>query len=150
MRTDDPIYADAHCSAIEAIGTSSVVAVGINRPPFPITYRDLRTGIEHPINFEHQLDVCEQVAEAWHQAAGGRVRIAVSFPVHHRGSAQDRPEIYRKIADQAAATRDLTRRKGLIFTQDGHRDGSIRIAHEEFNLLGPDALMSHTVDIDAE
>jgi 5-methylthioadenosine/S-adenosylhomocysteine deaminase len=150
MRTDDPIYADAHCRAIEAIGTSSVVAVGINRPPFPITYRDLRTGIEHPITFEHQLDVCEQVAEAWHQAAGGRVRIAVSFPVHHRGSAQDRPEIYRKIADQAAATRDLTRRKGLIFTQDGHRDGSIRIAHEEFNLLGPDALMSHTVDIDAE
>jgi cytosine/adenosine deaminase-related metal-dependent hydrolase len=150
MRTDDPIYADAHCRAIEAIGTSSVVAVGINRPPFPVRYRDLRTGADLDVTFAHQLEVCERVAEDWHTGADGRVRIAVSFPVHHRNSAQDQPETYREVADQAAAVRDLTRRRSLMFTQDGHREGSIRIAHEEFNLLGPDALMSHTVDIDAE
>jgi cytosine/adenosine deaminase-related metal-dependent hydrolase len=150
MRSDDAKYADAHCQAVSEIGTRSVVAVGINRPRFPVRYRDLETGTDLDVSFERQLEVCEAVAEQWHGGADGRVRVAVSFPVHHRGSAQDAPDLRREVTRQATATRDLTRRKGLIFTQDGHREGSIRIAHEEFGLLGPDALMSHAVDIDAE
>jgi len=150
MRADDPKYAEAHCRAVDEIGSRSVVAVGINRPPFPIRYRDLESGIDLDVSFERQLAVCEAVARDWHGAANGRLRIAISFPVHHRGSAQDSAELRPVVAEQAAATRDLTRRLGLIFTQDGHREGSIRTAHEMFDLLGPDTLMSHVVDIDEE
>lgn len=150
MRTDEALYADAHCREIERIGTRSVVAVGINRPPFPKTYANIEAGgyRENTVSFETQLAVCEDVARRWNGGAGGRVRIAVSFPVHHRGSFQD--AVLDEVRDQAAATRDLTRRQGLIFTQDGHRQGSIRLAHEVFGLLGPDALMSHSVDLDEE
>lgn len=152
MRTDEPIYADAHCAAVADAGSRSVVAVGINRPPFPKRYANLETGTARDLSvgFDDQLAVCEDVARRWHDAADGRIRIAVSFPVHHRGSPQDTPETRREVAGQAAATRDLTRRLGLVFTQDGHRQGSIRIAHREFDLLGPDALMSHAVDLDSE
>ncbi|MDF1792301.1 MAG: amidohydrolase family protein [Thalassobaculaceae bacterium] len=150
MRTDETIYADAHCREIQRIGTRSVVAVGINRPPFPKTYANIEDGgyREHPVSFDTQLSACEAVVRAWDGGAGGQVKIAVSFPVHHRGSPQD--AVLAEIRDQARATRELTRRHGVIFTQDGHRQGSIRLAHEIFGLLGPDALMSHSVDLDAE
>lgn len=150
MRTDEAIYADAHCREIERVGTRAVVAVGINRPPFPKIYANIENGgyDERSVSFDAQLAVCEEVARHWHGGADGRVRIAVSFPVHHRGSFQD--AMIDAVRDQAAATRDLTRRLGLIFTQDGHREGSIRLAHEVFDLLGPDALMSHAVDLDEE
>lgn len=148
MRTDEAIYADAHCREIDRLGTRSVVAVGINRPPFPKTYANIEGGgyREFSVSFDTQLAVCEEVAARWDGGADGRVRIAVSFPVHHRGSAQD--AVLAEVRAQADATRDLTRRRGLIFTQDGHRQGSIRTAHEVFDLLGPDALMSHSVDLD--
>lgn len=150
MRTDEALYADAHCREIERIGTRSVVAVGINRPPFPKTYANIENGgyDARSVSFDTQLAVCEEVARQWHGGADGRVRIAVSFPVHHRGSFQD--ALLEEVRDQAAATRDLTRRLGLVFTQDGHREGSVRLAHELFGLLGPDALMSHAVDLDEE
>jgi cytosine/adenosine deaminase-related metal-dependent hydrolase len=150
MRTDETIYADAHCAEIERIGTRSVVAVGINRPPFPKTYANIEGGGRRDLTvpFDTQIAVCEEVARRWDGAGDGRLKIAVSFPVHHRGSHQD--AVIDEVRDQAAATRDLTRRLGLIFTQDGHRDGSIRTAHEVFDLLGPDALMSHSVDLDVE
>lgn len=150
MRTDEALYADAHCREIERIGTRSIVAVGINRPPFPKTYANIEGGgyDARSVTFDTQLAVCEEVARQWHGGADGRVRIAVSFPVHHRGSFQD--ALLDEVRDQAAATRDLTRRLGLVFTQDGHREGSVRLAHEVFDLLGPDALMSHAVDLDEE
>lgn len=150
MRTDEAIYADAHCREIERIGTRSVVAVGLNRPPFPKAYANIEGGgrTELSVTFDRQLAVCEEVARQWDSGADGRLRIAVSFPVHHRGSHQD--AALAEVHDQAAATRDLTKRLGLIFTQDGHREGSIRTAHEVFDLLGPDALMSHSVDLDEE
>ena len=152
MRCDEPIYADAHCRAVENLGTRSVVAVGVNRPPFPKTYSNLESGNrqDRSVSFADQLATCEDVAKRWDGAADGRIRIAVSFPVHHRGSDQDSEALRPIVRDQAAATRDLTRRRNLIFTQDGHREGSVRIAHEEFGLLGPDALMSHCVDMDEE
>ncbi len=150
MRTDEALYADAHCREIERIGSRSVVAVGINRPPFPKTYANIEDGghVARTVSFATQLAVCEDVAARWDGAADGRLRIAVSFPVHHRGSGQD--GVLAEVREQAAATRDLTRRRRLIFTQDGHRQGSIRTAHETFGLLGPDALMSHSVDLDEE
>ena len=38
MRTDEPVYGDAHCEGVRGVGTRSVVAIGPTRPPHPRTY----------------------------------------------------------------------------------------------------------------
>jgi cytosine/adenosine deaminase-related metal-dependent hydrolase len=55
-----------------------------------------------------------------------------------------------EVKAQAKAVRDLTRKHGVLFTQDGHKEGSIKYAHEQFDILGPDAFMSHSVDLTEE
>ena len=45
---------------------------------------------------------------------------------------------------------DLARRHGLTFTQDGHRAGTLRYAHEQLGLLGETSFMSHAIDLTAE
>ena len=147
-RTDTPDCAHAHCTAIEAIGARSVVAVGPNRPPFPWTYARYDGGAPErsEVSFQQQLDVSETIVSAWHGAANGRLNIALTCPVHH--PSRDLPEgvFADEIRDQARATRDLGRRSSVGFTQDGHREGSIEAAHG-WGLLGPDAYLSHCVDI---
>src|SRR5690606_9612373 len=44
------------------------------------------------------------------------------------------------------AVRGLSRDKGLLFTQDGHLTGSIALS-DQMGLLGPDAIMSHCIDL---
>jgi 5-methylthioadenosine/S-adenosylhomocysteine deaminase len=147
-RTDTPDCATAHCGAIAAIGARSVVAVGPNRPPFPWTYAQYKNGAPElsEVSFQRQLDVSEAIAGAWHRAADGRVSIALTCPVHH--PSRDLPDDVSAelIGDQSRAARDLGRRLGVGFTQDGHREGSIEAAHG-WDLLGPDTYLSHCVDI---
>ena len=147
-RTDEPDYAAAHCASVESVGGRSVIAVGPNRPPFPWTYARRETGgIERfDVSFERQLEVSEAVARAWHGGAGGRVMVSITCPVHHPSRALPDGVGMDEVRAQARAARDLGRRLGVLFTQDGHRDGSIEAAHA-WDLLGPDAYLSHCVDI---
>ncbi|MDZ7631740.1 MAG: amidohydrolase family protein [Gemmatimonadaceae bacterium] len=55
-----------------------------------------------------------------------------------------------ELKSQATATRELSRKHGLLFTQDGHTTGSVKFAHDELNLLGPDALLSHATEFTDE
>lgn len=147
-RTDAPDYAAAHCRQVERVGGRSVVAVGPNRPPFPWTYASLENGAadRFDVGFERQLEVSEAVVNAWHGGAGGRLRISITCPVHHPSRALPDGVGADEVREQARAARDLGRRLGVPFTQDGHRDGSIEAAHA-WDLLGPDAYLSHCVDI---
>ena len=147
-RTDDPCYAAAHCEAIAAIGARSIVAVGPNRPPYPWTYARYTGDIQErfDVSFQNQLDVSEAIVTTWHGAADGRVNIALTCPVHHPSRRLPEGVEAGEIRDQSRATRDLGRRLGVGFTQDGHREGSIEAAHC-WDLLGPDAYLSHCVDI---
>jgi 5-methylthioadenosine/S-adenosylhomocysteine deaminase len=148
MRVDDPSFGERHCDGVAEIGIRAVVAVGPGRPPYPRTFavREGESWREIEVSFERQLETCEALIERRHRSAEGRVRIALTFPVHHG----EVPEIHRldvaAIRRQAAATRDLARRHGVGFTQDGHRTGSIAEA-EEMGLLGPDAFLSHCIDL---
>jgi len=151
MRTDDPAYGAAHAEGVQEVGTRSIVAVGPCRPPFPRPYAQWRNGTaaENAVPFEQQIETCEALIAAWHGGAEGRIRIAFTFPVHmakEPAHAAHLPEIRR----QARIVAELARARGLILTQDGHRDGSLRQAHEEFGLTGPNALFSHAIDLTAE
>jgi len=149
MRTDDPSYAAAHCRGVVEVGTRSIVAVGPTRAPHPQTYADWREGGKrsYPVLFEQQMETCQKVVRDWHDTHNSRIQIAMLYPVlrdeHEREMA---PDDYATACDQARTVRRYAREKGLVFTQDGHWRGSIRRA-EKLGLLGPDALLSHCIDL---
>ncbi|GGK31960.1 amidohydrolase family protein [Salinarimonas ramus] len=153
MRTDDPAYGDAHCRGVAEIGTRSVVAVGPTRAPHPWTYATITEdgGREvYPVDFDRQMRTCRALIDTWHGGADGRIRMALVYPVlrdeHERTMA---PADYEEAIRQVGLVRALSREAKLLFTQDGHWRGSVRRAHA-LGLLGPDALLSHAIDLDAD
>jgi cytosine/adenosine deaminase-related metal-dependent hydrolase len=59
------------------------------------------------------------------------------------------PGAQGEIRAMSAAVAELCARSGVLFTQDGHRSGSIAIARD-LGVLGPQALLSHSVDLTPE
>lgn len=148
MRTDDPQYGSAHCEGVADIGTRSIVAVGPTRAPHPLTYatRDAEDrAVPYPVGFERQLATCRDLIDRWH--GKGTIGIALLYPVlRDEHEAQMPSEHYAEAVRQAQVVRALSRERGVMFTQDGHWRGSLRRA-EELGLLGPDALLSHCIDL---
>ncbi len=152
MRTDDPVYADAHCTGVTEVGTRSVVAIGPTRPPHPRTYASWQDGnkTEYPVSFERQFKTCSDVLSRWHGTQDGRLNIALLYPVlrdEHEAAMSDAD--YAEAVRQVQAVRALSREAGVVFTQDGHWKGSVTRA-EKLGLLGPDALLSHAIDLSDE
>ena len=147
MRTDSPAHGDAHCEGASAVGIRTIMAVGPTRPPHPRLYADWSGGTrtDHLVSFEQQLDTITALIERWHGAQSGRVSISTLMPVY-REDTHD-PAAVALIERQGRAIRDLGRRHGTLFHQDGHRSGSLEMAGRMFGLLGPDALMSHCTDL---
>lgn len=152
LRTDEPIYGDAHCEGVREVGTRSVVAVGPTRPPHPRTYARFVDGkaVERPVTFEEQIETCKTLIETWHGKHGGRLNIALITPTlraeHVEELGQENLEEARR---QARMTADLAREAGLVFTQDGHTNGSVAYANE-LGILGPNALLSHSTNLSPE
>ena len=141
-------YGSAHCEGVVDIGTRSVVAVGPTRAPHPLAYatRDADDRpVPYPVGFDRQMATCRDLIDRWHGTA--TVDIALLYPVlrdEHEASMP--PDVYAQACRQAQTVRALSRERGTLFTQDGHWRGSIRRA-ERLGLLGPDALLSHCIDL---
>lgn len=152
MRCDDPIYGDAHCEGVVGVGTRSVVAIGSTRPPHPRTYaRITADGREnYPVSFERQLETCITLIDKWHEAHGERINIALITPTLRAEHVEElgQADLDRARA-QAQAMSALARERGLVFTQDGHRTGSVAYAHA-MGILGPEALLSHSIALTDE
>ncbi|SDU03083.1 amidohydrolase family protein [Stappia sp. ES.058] len=149
MRTDDPVYGAAHAKGVLEVGTRSVVAVGPTRAPHPRTYANGGADPK-PVTFETQLETCKRLLADWHCAGDNRVMIALLYPVLRDEHERDMsPGDYAEAIRQAQATRALSREAKVVFTQDGHWRGSVTRA-KDLGLLGPDALLSHAIDITAE
>lgn len=150
MRTDDVAYGSAHCEGVAAVGTRSVVAVGPTRPPHPRTYASWHDGkaSERPVTFEEQFAVSRKLLDLWH--GRGRLNIALLTPVLRDEHQRDMSAAYYEAAvAQTKAVRAFSREAGVVFTQDGHWKGSVSRA-EKLGILGPDALLSHAIDITPE
>jgi len=151
MRTDDPAYGERHCDAIEQIGIREFLAVGPGKPPFPRRYctwhgesrRDVM------ISFEQQLRVSEELVQHCHGRGGGRISICITSPTVHPGKSFTNASELDDLKVQASEARVLGRKYGLLFTQDGHSRGTVKFAHEMLDLLGPDALLAHSIDLTA-
>ena len=151
MRTDAPVFGERHCQAIEQVGIRNFLAVGPCRPPFPRTYARHQGGAwrEFDVSMDDILATCETLIGRWHGRCGNRVHICMQLPVYGRDDTPAGREL-DEIKAQAKAVRDMSREHGVLFTQDGHKSGSIEFAQRHFDLLGPDAFLSHCVDITAE
>jgi cytosine/adenosine deaminase-related metal-dependent hydrolase len=152
MRTDDPRYGDAYLQAIQDVGVRWILAVGPRRPPFPRTYAHWEGEVseEVEVSFERQLEVSETLIRNWHGKGDGRLSIALMFPTHHPEEGPLTEAQLQELRTQAQATRELSKRYGLLFTQDGHARGTVKFAHEELGILGPDALLSHATELTDE
>ncbi len=149
LRTDEPVYADAHCEGVREVGTRSVVAVGPTRPPHPRTYARIVDGeaVERPVSFEEQFETCKTLIDTWHGKHGGRLNIALITPtLRAEHLAELGSENLEEAKRQARLTAALAREAGLVFTQDGHTKGSVAYANE-LGILGPNALLSHSTDL---
>ena len=143
-RTDDPVYGDAHCDATRESGLRTMLAVGPGRRPFPHRFR--RSDGEFrdvSVTFERQMEVSEDLIRRRNDIRDDRTGVCLIMPVYH---AAELAEAKAEIAAMAETVADLRARYGTLFTQDGHRNGTIAIARE-LGLLGPFALLSHSVDL---
>jgi cytosine/adenosine deaminase-related metal-dependent hydrolase len=142
QRVDEPVFCDAHCEAVREVGIRAVVALGPTRPPFPRPYVG-SDGVERPVSFEQQLDTITACIERWHGQGG--IRISTLMPVYRE--ARHDPAKVAEIERQGRLVREVGRRHGTLFHQDGHRNGSIEMAARMFGLLGPDAFLSHCTEL---
>ncbi|TRO46244.1 amidohydrolase [Candidatus Bathyarchaeota archaeon] len=151
MRTDDPAYGDRHCEAVRRVGIREYLAVGARRPPFPKRYARWEQGgrREYDVSFEEQLRVSEDLVERWSNE-WGRVRVCMMHPTSHPEYGPIEGEELEEDRQRAQAAREISRRHGVLFTQDGHTKGTVKFAHEELGILGPDALLSHSTDLTDE
>ncbi len=151
-RTDDERYGDAYLQATREVGLRFYLAVGPRRGPFPKTYTDWSTGVARDVSvsFEKQMEVSEALIRRWHGQGSGTVNLAVAFPTHHPSESRLTPAALEEMKAQARTTRALSKRYKLLFTQDGHTTGSVKFAHDELELLGPDAILSHATEFTDE
>ncbi|MGD8538599.1 MAG: amidohydrolase family protein [Candidatus Aminicenantes bacterium] len=152
MRTDDPRYGDRHLAAVEKVGIREFLAVGPRRPPFPrkFSHWDGEKRQDVMVTFEEQLKTCETLIERWHGKADGKLNLCMMFPVHHSEQETLTKTELDDMKRRAKATRALTKKYGLLFTQDGHTRTTIKFAHEELGILESDSLLSHCTEITDE
>jgi 5-methylthioadenosine/S-adenosylhomocysteine deaminase len=143
MRTDEPAYGEAHCKALAEVGIRSFLAVGPCRPPFPRTFARWEgdRAVSLSITQADQLASCAALIKNCHGLADGKISIALNLPVYGRPGDEDGSG--EAIKAQSDAVLAMARDHGLRLTQDGHRNGSIAIAHDVYGLLGPDVFLSH-------
>ncbi len=145
-RTDDPAFGDAHCDVTRESGLRTMLAVGPGRRPFPRTYRG-PDGRDTTISFARQMEVSEDLIARRNDILAQRTGVCVIMPVYAPTDRETVPE--SEVRQMSRAVADLCVRQGVLFTQDGHRDGTIAYA-EQLGILGPRALLSHSVDLTDE
>ncbi|MGJ8547747.1 MAG: amidohydrolase family protein [Sulfitobacter sp.] len=142
MRTDTPEAGDAHCSATVESGLRTFMAVGPGRLPFPKLFGANR----NPVSFDEQMEVCADLIMRHNEIMNRRTGVALIMPVYSAAHMEVYgPEIRR----MSTAMRALQDRTGAIFTQDGHRSGTIALAHD-LGLLSPRSALGHSVDLTSE
>lgn len=138
-RTDTTAAGDAHCAATVESGLRTIMAVGPGRLPFPRMFGPDR----HPVSFEAQMEVCADLIALHNDVLTRRTGVALILPVYtadHMAAHGD------EIRAMSTAMRALQDRTGVLFTQDGHREGSIALARD-LGLLSPRAALGHSVDL---
>lgn len=141
-RTDTAEAGDAHCAAMAEMGVRSILAVGPGRLPFPRHF-----GLDRrPVGFAQQMEVSADLLARHDDVLERRIGIALILPVYLAAHMADHGPEIRAMSKAMAALQAST---GALFTQDGHRSGSIALA-EELGLLSPRAALGHSIELTPE
>jgi len=148
MRTDGPEAGDAHCRATAESGLRTLMAVGPNRLPFPKRYARLDAAgkaVPVALDFATQMAVSADLIARWNDVLGRGTGVCLIMPVYTQAHLADPADaaLIRDMSEQVMALRAET---GVLFTQDGHRNGSVAVARG-LGILGPWAALSHSVDL---
>jgi cytosine/adenosine deaminase-related metal-dependent hydrolase len=138
-RTDTVEAGDAHCAATLESGLRTIMAVGPGRLPFPRLFGPDRRAI----SFEAQMKVCGDLISRHDDVLTQRTGVALIMPVYTTGHMAAHGD---EIRSMSTAMRDLQDDTRVLFTQDGHRDGSIALARD-LGILSPRAALGHSVDL---
>jgi 5-methylthioadenosine/S-adenosylhomocysteine deaminase len=151
MRTDDASFGSAHCEATQKVGIREFVVVGPGRLPFPKQFVRWNGDSQRNVmvSFEKQLQVSEEIIKRWHRKGDCSISICVALPVYTNKDGASSAEL-QNIKAMAKDARSLSKKYNLLFVQDGHRKGTILFAHQELDLLGPEAVFAHCIDITSE
>ena len=130
-----------------------MLALGPTRPPHPWTYVRWENGRSEQltVSFQQQIETCEKVIREHHGTAGGRLNICMLSPtlraehLDHASATE-----VENLIHQANTASAVARAHGLVFTQDGHQQGTVAFAKEHLDILGPEALLSHSTDFTDE
>jgi hypothetical protein len=152
MRVDDPVYGAQRCQAIEksAYASSSLWGRERGRSPARFAQWDGNTKKDIEVSFVQQKDTCQTLIDQWHGKADGRINMSLAYQVHTPNQNALSAAESAEMKEQARAVRDMSKRHSLLSTQDGHSRGSVKFAHEELDILGPDALLSHSTGLTDE
>lgn len=150
-RTDDPVYGDAHCKATRESGLRTILAVGPGKRPFPRRFSRIteRGSQEYDVTFFRQLEVSQILIERWNDVRKRRTGICLIFPVYKDDDLENEPGARSDIEMMAREISALRSKHDVLFTQDGHTSGTIKIARD-LGLIGPFALLSHSVNLTDE
>lgn len=145
-RVDEAAYGEAYLDGIKDVGVRWIFGVGPRRWPYPSAVTNWTGDSPRPtqVGFEKQMAVTEGLIRKWNNAADGRVKMAVMFP-----TIKPQEKVSAEVVAQAKLAREMSKREGVLFLQDGHTTGTIKLANE-MGLLGPDALFSHATEITPE
>lgn len=148
IRNDSPEYVLGYCDALDEVGLRSYIAMGPNRPPHPHTFTHLESGDHRSLGLAEQMNTVRDSVLARPGGGDARVQICMVSPVFRPTEPGDTSsEAERKeLIDAVMALRDEL---GVIYTQDGHREGSIALSRE-LGGIAPISLFSHSVDLTEE
>ena len=150
-RTDDPVFGDAHCEATVESGLRTILAVGPGQRPFPQRFCKIKDGNSqtYEISFERQLEVSEDLIQRWNDVLKRRTGICLIMPVYKADDMTKDSYVRKEIEMMSLEISKLRAKHNVLFTQDGHCNGTIKIA-DDLGVLGPFALLSHSVDLTEE
>ncbi len=150
-RTDDPVFGDVHCEATLESGLRTILAVGPGKRPFPRRFSRVTDdgSQEYAISFSRQLEVSDILIQRWNDVRNRRTGICLILPVYNADDMAKEPGARSDIEMMSHEISALRSKHNVLFTQDGHSSGSIKIAGD-LGLLGPFALLSHSVNLTDE
>ncbi len=148
LRNDSPKYALAYAEAVGEAGTRAYIAMGPNRPPYPHRFVHHEDGTERIVDLAEQIEVVEGILSDHGSSHKNRVNFCLTAPVFGPGKSNAGLE-FSAIKEIFDGVMDQRQRHNVLFTQDGHQQGTLAFA-DKLGALGPWSLMSHCVDLDEE
>ena len=153
MATDQPQFGNAYCEAVEQVGIRAMLAAGPGGPPFPQKYTRFDgagNATDSMVTHAQMLATTEQLVQTWHGAADGKLQICIAFPTPKPGQFEVGSAEFKDLVTRAKETHAIATDNNLLWTMDGHQHTTIQFTHEHLGVLGPNAFLSHCIDISAE